>query len=77
MTCMFYRYVYVFCEKAEKNAKGGWDFEVKPYKPVNFLLQDIAVRLTKSKASWDLYVKEGNIQTKVTIYVCKDNKKIR
>lgn len=53
------KYVYVFCEKAEKNAKGGWDFEVKPYKPVNFLLQDIAVRLTKSKASWDLYVKEG------------------
>lgn len=53
------KYVYVFCEKAEKNSKGGWDYEVKPYKPANFLLQEIALRLTKSKALWDSYVSEG------------------
>ncbi|XP_053603563.1 uncharacterized protein LOC128671256 isoform X2 [Plodia interpunctella] len=53
------KYVYVFCEKAERNAKGGWDYEVKPYKPSNFLLQDIATRLAKSQAPWDYYVSEG------------------
>ncbi|XP_037302548.1 uncharacterized protein LOC119192915, partial [Manduca sexta] len=55
----FYRYVYVFCEKAEKNSKGGWDYEVKPYKPANFLLQEIAIRLANTKAHWDSYVEEG------------------
>lgn len=56
---LFVRYVYIFCEKAERNAKGGWDYEVKPYKPADFLLQDIAVRLSSAKPVWDLYVKEG------------------
>ncbi|XP_052749276.1 uncharacterized protein LOC113515361 isoform X2 [Galleria mellonella] len=53
------KYVYVFCEKAERNDKGGWDYEVKPYKPPNFLLQDIALRLANSQAPWNLYVNEG------------------
>ncbi|XP_045535112.1 uncharacterized protein LOC106717692 isoform X1 [Papilio machaon] len=53
------KYVYIFCEKAERNDKGGWDYEVKPYKPANFLLQDIALRLMKTEASWNLYVNEG------------------
>ncbi|KAG6450888.1 hypothetical protein O3G_MSEX006840 [Manduca sexta] len=53
------KYVYVFCEKAEKNSKGGWDYEVKPYKPANFLLQEIAIRLANTKAHWDSYVEEG------------------
>ncbi|XP_061711243.1 uncharacterized protein LOC133520667 isoform X2 [Cydia pomonella] len=51
--------VYVFCEKAERNEKGGWDYEVKPYKPDSFLLQDIALRLMRSHAPWDSYVNEG------------------
>ncbi|KAJ0178810.1 hypothetical protein K1T71_005585 [Dendrolimus kikuchii] len=53
------KYVYVFCEKADRNGKGGWDYEVKPYKPSNFLLQDIAIRLTKSPTLWNTYVNEG------------------
>ncbi|KAL0882384.1 hypothetical protein ABMA27_000874 [Loxostege sticticalis] len=54
------KYVYIFCEKAERNAKGGWDYEVKPYKPSSFLLQDIALRLTNSQtAPWNSYVEEG------------------
>ncbi|KAM3967194.1 uncharacterized protein ACR2FA_011534 isoform 2-T2 [Aphomia sociella] len=53
------KYVYVFCENAERNNKGGWDYEVKPYKPPNFLLQDIALRLTNSQATWNSYVNEG------------------
>ncbi|XP_049869909.1 uncharacterized protein LOC126369505 isoform X2 [Pectinophora gossypiella] len=53
------KYVYIFCEKAERNDKGGWDYEVKPYKPANYLLQDIAIRLTKTRAPWDSYVSEG------------------
>ncbi|XP_075971677.1 uncharacterized protein LOC142973635 isoform X2 [Anticarsia gemmatalis] len=53
------KYVYIFCEKADRNAKGGWDYEVKPYKPADFLLQDIALRLSKSTAVWDAYVNEG------------------
>ncbi|XP_047022736.1 uncharacterized protein LOC124632114 isoform X1 [Helicoverpa zea] len=53
------KYVYIFCEKAERNAKGGWDYEVKPYKPADFLLQDIALRLTNAKPLWDNYVSEG------------------
>ncbi|XP_073942527.1 uncharacterized protein [Choristoneura fumiferana] len=51
--------VYVFCEKAERNEKGGWDYEIKPYKPASFLLQDIAIRLAQSQAPWDSYVDEG------------------
>lgn len=53
------KYVYIFCEKAERNSKGGWDYEVKPYKPPNFLLQDIATRLTQSPMVWNAYVNEG------------------
>ncbi|CAG4992747.1 unnamed protein product [Parnassius apollo] len=53
------KYVYIFCEKAERNEKGGWDYEVKPYKPTNFLLQDIALRLTNTHAPWNMYVNEG------------------
>ncbi|KAJ2952204.1 hypothetical protein O0L34_g4484 [Tuta absoluta] len=53
------KYVYIFCERAERNDKGGWDYEVKPYKPDNYLLQDIALRLNKSHAPWDSYVNEG------------------
>ncbi|XP_072939369.1 uncharacterized protein [Epargyreus clarus] len=53
------KYVYIFCEKAERNDKGGWDYEVKPYKPDNFLLQEIAIRLTKTQAPWNTYVNEG------------------
>lgn len=56
-TC--FRYVYIFCEKAERNDKGGWDYEVKPYKPDNFLLQEIAIRLAKTQAPWHAYVNEG------------------
>lgn len=56
-----FRYVYIFCEKAERNDKGGWDYEVKPYKPANYLLQDIALRLVGSKAPWDSYVNEGKL----------------
>ncbi|CAH2071347.1 unnamed protein product, partial [Iphiclides podalirius] len=53
------KYVYVFCEKAERNEKGGWDYEVKPYKPTNYLLQDIALRLMSTEAPWSSYVNEG------------------
>lgn len=53
------KYVYIFCEKADRNPKGGWDYEVKPYKPADFLLQDIATRLCKTQAVWDSYVREG------------------
>ncbi|XP_068631030.1 uncharacterized protein [Battus philenor] len=53
------KYVYIFCEKAERNDKGGWDYEVKPYKPINFLLQDIAQRLLSTQAAWSVYVNEG------------------
>ncbi|XP_028175700.1 uncharacterized protein LOC114363957 isoform X2 [Ostrinia furnacalis] len=54
------KYVYIFCEKADRNEKGGWDYEVKPYKPSSFLLQDIALRLTSSQtAPWNSYVEEG------------------
>ncbi|KAL4707937.1 hypothetical protein ACJJTC_013728 [Scirpophaga incertulas] len=54
------KYVYIFCEKAERNDKGGWDYEVKPYKPSNYLLQDIALRLTKSQTTpWKEYIEEG------------------
>ncbi|GBP39437.1 Histone-lysine N-methyltransferase SETMAR [Eumeta japonica] len=59
-------YVYVFCEKAAHNESGGWDFEIKPYKPADWRLQDIAARLhaqygvTKSSdAPWNKYVEEG------------------
>lgn len=58
-TKFVHRYVYIFCEKAEKNAKGGWDYEVKPYKPADFLLQDIAQRLSNAKPLWDAFVTEG------------------
>lgn len=53
------KYVYIFCEKAERNSKGGWDYEVKTYKPPNFLLQDIATQLTQSPMIWNTYVNEG------------------
>lgn len=58
------KYVYVFCEKADRNEEGGWDFEIKPYKPANYLLQDIASKLykqfsAKNNAPWDKYVAEG------------------
>ncbi|CAH0729328.1 unnamed protein product, partial [Brenthis ino] len=53
------KYVYIFCEKAERNDKGGWDYEVKPYKPADYLLQDIAVRVAGSSNSWTTYVNEG------------------
>lgn len=56
----FYRYVYIFCEKAERNSKGGWDYEVKPYKPADNLLQDIACRVAGSSTTWTSYVNEGN-----------------
>ncbi|XP_045494382.1 uncharacterized protein LOC123693364 isoform X1 [Colias croceus] len=53
------KYVYVFCEKAERNEKGGWDYEVKPYKPMNFLLQDIALRVANCNELWTSYVQDG------------------
>ncbi|XP_041970449.1 uncharacterized protein LOC121726881 isoform X2 [Aricia agestis] len=53
------KYVYQFCEKAERNDKGGWDFEVKPYKPAVPLLQDIALRLNNPSWKWSVYVTEG------------------
>ncbi|XP_026496623.1 uncharacterized protein LOC113401112 isoform X1 [Vanessa tameamea] len=53
------KYVYIFCEKAERNDKGGFDYEVKPYKPADYLLQDIALRLATTSASWNTYVNEG------------------
>ncbi|CAH2991632.1 unnamed protein product [Chilo suppressalis] len=54
------KYVYIFCEKAERNDKGGWDYEVKPYKPPSYLLQDIALRLTNSNTTpWNVYIEEG------------------
>ncbi|XP_045513472.1 uncharacterized protein LOC123720647 isoform X2 [Pieris brassicae] len=53
------KYVYVFCEKAERNEKGGWDYEIKPYKPVNFLLQELAQRISHSNGLWTTYVQEG------------------
>ncbi|XP_048479237.1 uncharacterized protein LOC105384482 isoform X2 [Plutella xylostella] len=59
------KHVYVFCERAERNEHGGWDYEVKPYQPANLLLQDIASRLQaqysggKHQAPWDLYAAEG------------------
>ncbi|XP_038220052.1 uncharacterized protein LOC119838264 isoform X2 [Zerene cesonia] len=53
------KYVYVFCEKAERNEKGGWDYEVKPYKPMNFLLQDIALKVANSNGLWTSYVQDG------------------
>ncbi|XP_032512656.2 uncharacterized protein LOC116766712 isoform X3 [Danaus plexippus] len=53
------KYVYIFCEKAQRNDKGGWDYEVKPYKPADYLLQNIALRLAQSNAEWSNYVVEG------------------
>ncbi|CAK1546056.1 unnamed protein product [Leptosia nina] len=53
------KHVYVFCEKAERNAKGGWDYEVKPYKPMNFMLQELAQRIAHSNSLWTAYVQEG------------------
>ncbi|CAH2105714.1 unnamed protein product [Euphydryas editha] len=53
------KYVYIFCEKAERNDKGGYDYEVKPYKPADYLLQDIALRLVNTSVSWNTYVNEG------------------
>lgn len=53
------KYVYIFCEKAERNGKGGWDYEVKPYKPADYLLQDIACRIAGSSTTWMTYVNEG------------------
>ncbi|CAG9559978.1 unnamed protein product [Danaus chrysippus] len=53
------KYVYIFCEKAQRNDKGGWDYEVKPYKPADYLLQNIALRLAQSNAEWSNYVEEG------------------
>ncbi|XP_039749383.1 uncharacterized protein LOC120626142 isoform X1 [Pararge aegeria] len=53
------KYVYIYCEKAERNNKGGWDYEVKPYKPADYLLQDLAVILASSNATWTNYVNDG------------------
>ncbi|CAH2247253.1 jg15450 [Pararge aegeria aegeria] len=49
----------MYCEKAERNNKGGWDYEVKPYKPADYLLQDLAVILASSNATWTNYVNDG------------------
>ncbi|XP_050664375.1 uncharacterized protein LOC126965010 isoform X2 [Leptidea sinapis] len=53
------KYVYVFCEKAERNEKGSWEYEVKPYKPMNFLLQELAIQIVNTCTPWTTFAQEG------------------
>lgn len=62
---MNFRYVYVYCNNAKQTEK-GYDFEIKPYKPSNINLQQIAREFKNStendntfKAPWVDYIKKG------------------
>ncbi|XP_015840503.1 uncharacterized protein LOC657396 isoform X2 [Tribolium castaneum] len=57
--------VYVYCETAKVSDK-GYDFEVKHYRPNNFILQDISSQLKSSDSGdngtvspWAKYLKDG------------------
>ncbi|XP_044259700.1 uncharacterized protein LOC123008130 isoform X2 [Tribolium madens] len=62
--------VYVYCETAKISDK-GYDFEVKHYRPNNFILQEISAQLKSSDSGdngtispWAKYLKDGlNILT--------------
>lgn len=57
--------MYVYCETAKISDK-GYDFEVKHYRPNNFILQEIAAQLKSSDTGdngtispWGKYLKDG------------------
>ncbi|XP_063909008.1 uncharacterized protein LOC135126793 isoform X2 [Zophobas morio] len=57
--------VYVYCETTKASDK-GYDFEVKHYRPNNFILQEIAAHLRSSASGdngtvspWGKYLKDG------------------
>ncbi|GJQ73777.1 hypothetical protein Trydic_g18717 [Trypoxylus dichotomus] len=59
------KYVYVYCNNAKQTDK-GYDFEIKPYRPSNTNLQQIAAELkaaSRNQESYDVpwvgYIKQG------------------
>lgn len=59
------KYVYMYCESALPNKTGGWDYEVRPYRPASFYLQELAYKLQHmsavhdAEAPWIQYHKDG------------------